>query len=120
MTGGFDVTDNVVATAELFDPTTGTFMRAGSMKTARASRAAILLDSGNVLVAGGEDINTNGIATAEVFDPATGSFSTTGTMGTARSFSTGTLLLDGGALVIGGMGVSGCCVVSFTSSELYH
>jgi hypothetical protein len=60
----------VLATAEVYDPATGSFASAGTMATARESYAASLLPSGLVLVSGGF---TGGIppltSTAELFNP---------------------------------------------------
>jgi len=49
VTGGEDAPQHPLATAELFDPTTGTFSPTGSMGTARVYHAAILLEDGKVL-----------------------------------------------------------------------
>lgn len=67
-------TGRVIATAELFDPATGTFRRTGSMAVARSSHAAVLLPNGKVLIVGGSgggdwrELH----ASAELYDPATG------------------------------------------------
>lgn len=57
-----------MASAELFDPATGTWAPTGSLQTARYGHLASILPDGKVLIAGGSVANT------ELFDPATGSF----------------------------------------------
>jgi hypothetical protein len=54
----------VTASAELYDPATGTFSPTGDMTTARMSHTATLLLDGTVLIAGG------GTASAEIYHPA--------------------------------------------------
>jgi len=56
-----------VATAELFNPPSGTFALTGNMSTARAAHTATLLGNGKVLVVGGVDANGNALASAELF-----------------------------------------------------
>ena len=94
-----------LATAELFDPASGTFSLTGSMAILRRVHTATLLNDGTVLMAGGGNGNQEPpepLASAEIFNPNTGSFSSTGSLVTARAEHTATLLKNGTVLVTGG------------------
>lgn len=100
---GFDVEDPILASAELYDPNSGTFSSTGSMTYKRTNSAVAELASGKVLfVGGGGSFGT--ALTAEVYDPTSGTFSlTTGNPVHSRdSGSTANRLANGKVLVTGG------------------
>ena len=102
VTGGLSVDYARLATAELYNPTTGLWVRTGDMHEARSKHTATLLQNGKVLVAGGLNASNYPLATAEIYDPATGLWTTTGGLATLRYNHTATLLSNGTVLVTGG------------------
>lgn len=101
--GGADMA--TLASAELFDPTDGSFTPTAPMGADRARHVAVLLEDGRVWLAGG--VTGSGgdyqpIADTEYFDPDDGSFSPGPPLPTPRDLFTATRLLDGHVLLVGG------------------
>ncbi len=94
-TGSYSST--TIASAEVYDPVTGTWSATGAMNFARSSHTAVVLTDGRVLVAGGSSTTTD----AEVYEPSSGTWSTVDGVANLGSGLTATLLLDGKVLFIG-------------------
>jgi hypothetical protein len=106
ITGGSDERDDqgAYASAEIYNPSTGTFSMAGNMPTVRYKHigTSLLLKNGIVLIAGGA-------RNAIIFDSRRNVFSVVpGDLGTAtlsRLFATTTLLSNNSVLITGGYGI---------------
>jgi hypothetical protein len=123
--GGLDDRDDVLDTAELYDPVARKFVAvANPMSDRRAFQTATLLLSGKVLIAGGAT-NLTGDTTnsADIYDPASNSFTpATLPMDHQRAAHTATLFttgpMAGKVLITGGVGGSSFFFKD-SSAELY-
>src|SRR6185436_15754676 len=77
--------NGTLASAEIFDPMTATFVPAGSLGTPRVWHTATRLAGGQVLIAGGSDASGAALDTAELFVPSSGGFTPLPPMHAARS-----------------------------------
>jgi hypothetical protein len=94
-----------LASAELYDPSTGTFIPTGSMTVERAGHTATLLNDGKVLIAGGlrrlsgqPPQAYQSLSSAELYDPDSGAFTATDNMNGVLA-DTATLLSNGRVLI---------------------
>lgn len=123
----------VTASAALYDPGTGRFEETAPLGAARSHFQAVLLRSGEVLVAGGGSASSHQscggvpncgpiadpLSSVERFDPKTGSWRGAAPMHDARYSFSLTLLADGRVLAVGGVGVPRGALSGLKSAEIY-
>jgi hypothetical protein len=100
----------MLASAEIYDPSTGGWTAAPPIGEARSDHEAVAMTDSRVLLVGGW-IGTAGSASAsttgEVYDPTAGAWTTTSPLIMPRAdLSPGVLLHDGRVLLAGGMSVN--------------
>lgn len=107
--GGLNFIGQSVDTAEIYDPTTGSWNATADLNQERAFIDAVTLDNGKALFAGGTnaafDFLGSGFVrdTAELYDPVTNTFSfTNNNLSTARHSYGISTLNDGRVLIAGG------------------
>jgi len=129
VTGGTDDMARLDS-AELYDPSTGTFAATGTMTLRRVLHTASRLADGSILIAGGETDNclpsgycafAGTSASAELYNPYTETFSPTSEMAVSRADHTATVLNDGRILITGGVSYGGIRIFfgTLASAEIY-
>ncbi|MGV1036849.1 MAG: kelch repeat-containing protein [Candidatus Nanopelagicales bacterium] len=96
------------ASAEIYDPESGTWSVTPAMTGSRSDHTATLLTDGSVLMTGGLDFSAPGKVipihdSSELYDPGTGTWTAVAPMKEQRYGHTATRLTDGRVLVVGGI-----------------
>jgi len=103
------------ATAELYNPATGTFTPTASMSVARGHYTTVTLEDGTVFIQGGATLPAG--TNADIFNPATGTFRVTGNFTTEQAGMREGPLPDGTVLLASGLNSS---TVVVPNSELFY
>ncbi|PZQ13240.1 MAG: galactose oxidase [Rhodanobacter denitrificans] len=116
--GGISAMGDILASAELYDPATGTYAATGDAADARMRPTTVGLADGRVLVTGGRGGHEGSVIfdTVELYDPATGTFGPGGSVATRRYVGIVARLPDGKVLLTGGFNFTDG---TLGSSEIY-
>ena len=87
------------------------------MSHGRGGHVAVLLSTGEVLVAGGQPADGSPpLTSAEIYDPVSATWRSTTDLNTGRFAASAVLLMDGRVLVAGGFGPA---LQPLTTAEIY-
>jgi len=115
--GGADENFNFLDSAEIYDPSTGTWSFTGLMNEPRFEDfTAVLLPGRKVLIAGGFGPPFDALSSAEIYDEATNTWTPTGSMNVARGEFASVVLHDGRVLAVGGVATD---ETPIASAEIY-
>ena len=107
------MSDTLLASAELYDPSANSFSLTGSMTTPRIGHTCTFLPYNNKVLTAGYAFDL----TMELYDPTFGVFSTAGTMVISRYYQQAVMMNNGVVLFTGGE--SGMDDSGLSSAELY-
>ena len=111
------VCDRYLQSAELYNPSDGSFTLTGAMHAVRKDHTATVLPDGRVLIVGGTAGFGSVLNSAEIYNPGDGTFSLIGkTMSVPRVNHTASLLANGKVLIAGGESADG---QPLASMEIY-
>ncbi|WP_037309316.1 DUF6603 domain-containing protein [Amycolatopsis orientalis] len=101
--------ERALATCEIYDLATGTWLPAGSLAVPRKGHSAAVLPDGRVLVTGGDAVgelpyHPGSLASAEIFDPVSKTWSPAGRLPGGGRSGHRCLATPVGAVVAGGVG----------------
>jgi hypothetical protein len=113
--------NNLVTTAEIYNPVSGTFSLTSSPNVARAYHTATLLPNGQVLIAGGVTAAQSQSPTwsVEIYDPVAQTFTLAGNMSAVRYNHAATLMNDGRVLISDGLTIAGTPGSGIGLDEIY-
>jgi N-acetylneuraminic acid mutarotase len=106
--------------AEIYNPSTGTWQSAGTTATPHVYATASLLPSGQVLVAGGSASGCcDGVTGADLYTPSTGTWQAAANMNVQREEAAAVVLPNGTVLMTGGY-MGDTATPYLTSTEIYQ
>jgi hypothetical protein len=106
----------ILASAEIYDPETNTWTATGSMHWPRRRHVAVILGSGEVLVAGGDEGELE-LSSSELYDPVSGTWRLTRSDMTVPRHRAAALQLASGEVILTG-GSDGSAALA--STEVYE
>ena len=102
--------------ADVYDPSTDSWIEVESLNKPRRLAAAVALHDGSALVAGGMNGQGQAFSSTRIFDPSTRTWRDGGLLNEARIAPAMAVLADGRALIAGGVGIRG---VDLSSAETF-